>query len=77
MNCHFFTELFPFSIDWIYWPEQNFQFRPKKVRHSEEDILADAEELKKLNHSEKTNGTTNGSVCIVSEQNSVPEKTDN
>lgn len=48
----------------------------KKVRHNEEDILADAEEMKKLNHSEKMNGTTNGTVCIVSEQNR-PEKTDN
>lgn len=48
----------------------------KKMRHSEEDILADAEELKKLNHSEKVNGTTNGSVCIVSEQNRIPEKTE-
>lgn len=49
----------------------------KKVRHNEEDILADAEEMKKLNQSEKLNGNTNGSVCIVSEQNRVPEKSDN
>lgn len=39
----------------------------KKVRHSEEDGLANAEELKKLNHSEKSNGT-NGTV-VNSEQN--------
>lgn len=45
----------------------------KKVRHSEEDGLANAEELKKLNHSEKMNGT-NGTV-VITEQNR-PEKID-
>lgn len=46
----------------------------KKVRHNEEDNLANAEELKKLNRNE--NGT-NGTVVINESEQNRPEKIDN
>lgn len=48
----------------------------KKVRHCEEDNLANAEELKKLNHNEKANGT-NGAVVVNESEQHRPEKIDN
>lgn len=49
----------------------------KKVRHSEEDNLANAEELKKLNHNDNKANGTNGTVVVMDSEQNRPEKIDN